>query len=128
MDARIASDHHHCHHRQPMTLTTDDRIDAGEGGTVLGVEDLGTLDVVRGDETLTVGDLFYDGFVSAHTDADTFEAFVARSPLAAGTAADLDGVSRAELDAYVAEHTDFESWAWMVRAACEEYVQRRTTY
>ena len=111
-----------------MTLTTDDRISPADDGTVLGVENVESTNLLRADETLTVGELFYDDFVQAHTDTDSFEEFVARSPLSIDSVSELVAAPRADLDEYVAANSEFESWAWMVRAACEEYVQRGTTY
>lgn len=59
-------------------------------------------------------------FMRDHTQFDSFERFCERSPWAADEPADLAGVDRRRLDDYVAETTDFESWAEMNRLAAEE--------
>ena len=92
-----------------MRVQPDDRLLAGSD-TVLGVESTAFPDVLSDAEGLTVGDLFTDEFVRAYSDFETFGTFLAESPV------DVHTVS------------DFEDWRAMVRAAGEEYVQRRTTY
>lgn len=111
-----------------MALSPDDPINTGDTETVLGVEGVEILDVLRDDETLTLGHLFFDGFVSEYTDVDSFDEFIAQSPVTVDSVADFETAPREELDEYVSAHSTFDSWAWMVQAACEEYVQRKTTY
>jgi len=60
----------------------------------------------------TPADLFTPPFVRQHTDAATLAAFLEASPLAG------DGdASREEFDAYVAAHSEFDSWEEMETAA-----------
>lgn len=71
------------------------------------------------DDDATVGDLFPPAFVAAVSDADSIEELLAEG----GFDADAFGaIDREELDAVVAEHTEFEDWAGMVRAAGDEYL------
>ncbi len=72
------------------------------------------------DSPVALSDLFTAPFVREHTDATTFEAFVAGSPLDGAT--EHDG--RGDLDAYVAAHSEFESWEEMAAAAKTAWLER----
>ena len=67
----------------------------------------------------TPADLFTPPFVRQYTHASTFAAFVGASPLAG------DGdASREEFDAYVAAHSEFDSWEEMETAARVALLER----
>ncbi|MFB6086940.1 MAG: hypothetical protein ABEJ85_00335 [Haloarculaceae archaeon] len=111
-----------------MPIDTDERVVREDSDTILGVDRAEFVDVLQTDESLTVGDVFADEFVAEYSAFDSFGAFVSELPADVDSVADLEGVPRADLDEHVAAHTTFDDWPAMVRAGCEEYVQRRTTY
>ena len=63
------------------------------------------------------GDVFTPRFVREHTDAATSAEFVDDSPLAGPDGAD-------GIDAYVATHSEFDSWAEMATAAKTAWLER----
>lgn len=80
------------------------------------IEDLPDWPGADGDGTTTgsraaPADLFTQPFVQQHTDASTLAVFVEESPAGNGDA------SREEFDAYVAAHSEFDSWEEMARTA-----------
>ncbi|WP_435348608.1 hypothetical protein [Haloarchaeobius sp. HRN-SO-5] len=111
-----------------MGLDSHEYIITADGDAILGIDRTEFLDVLQDEERLTVEDLFFDGFVTEYTDFDSFDGFVDESPWTIESASDFEDVPRDALDEYVAENTEFENWKWMVRAASEEYVQRKTSY
>ena len=63
------------------------------------------------------GDVFTPPFVREHTDAATFDAFVAGSPLERASGS-------GDLDTYVAAHSEFDSWEEMAAAAKAAWLER----
>lgn len=73
-----------------------------------------------------ITDLFTDDFMRNYTEFGSFEAFLQGSPWTVETHADFEAIPTAELDAYVREHTGFESWATMLSVGGREFVLRHT--
>jgi len=69
--------------------------------------------------------LFSQPFMRDHTEFESFDSFCAHSPWSIDTVCGVQNVSRTQLDDYVAETTDFETWeAMKTRAAAEEIVDQ----
>lgn len=71
-------------------------------------------------------ELFTPDFMQNYTEFASFEAFLDESPWTVETRADLEAIPTAELDAYVGEHTGFDSWETMLAVGGREYVLRHT--
>lgn len=63
---------------------------------------------------------FADPFVREYTAFESFEAFSAASPWTLERPGALDAAPRPELDEYVAETTEFETWEAMKEQAAKE--------
>lgn len=61
-------------------------------------------------------------FMHDHTDFESFAAFCEQSPWALDERSDIRDVPRDQLDAYVADRTDFETWEDMKTGAAEEEI------
>jgi len=79
-------------------------------------EDAGRIETSN-DGEIAPTDVFTPPFVRQHTDASTFREFVEASPLD-GT----DGTG--DVDAYVAAHSEFDSWEEMAAAAKAAWLER----
>ena len=69
--------------------------------------------------------VFPPSFMECHTDAATFEAFLADSEWAVSSRADFAAVPRGEFDAYVADRTTFDDFEEMLGRAGEEWIARQ---
>lgn len=73
-----------------------------------------------------VTELFTPGFMQNYTEFASFEAFLDGIPWSVETQADLEAIPADELDAYVRDHTGFDSWTTMLSVGGREYVLRHS--
>lgn len=78
----------------------------------------GTLDV-------SFDELFTSDFMRTFSDHDSIDAFFEASPWTVESTEDFDRIPSAEFDAYVADHTGFNSWDAMLAAAAREWLSRQ---
>lgn len=76
--------------------------------------------------TRVQSDVFFSQpFMREHTQFDSFAAFCAQSPWPLDDVGDIQDLSRARLNEYIATTTEFETWEGMkTRAAEEEIIDR----
>ncbi len=77
---------------------------------------------VRAGTRVSSGAVFSDPFVRDHTRFDSFAEFCERSPWSLREPDDIRDVDREQLDEYVEETTDFETWDEMDTLAAEEEI------
>jgi len=95
--------------------------------TVEGAEEFGTeleRRLEERDGRLQMTEVFTDGFMRTYTDFDSFTAFLEVSPWTVETQSDFESIPGDEFDAYVAEHSAFDSWEGFVKAGVREYLLR----
>ena len=68
---------------------------------------------------------FSEKFMHAHTEFDSFAAFCAQSPWSLDSVGDVQAVSRDQLNEYIADTTDFDTWEAMKTQAAEEEIIER---
>lgn len=83
------------------------------------------LDAVDGEATVSVAELFPDGFMQTHTDFETIHAFFGKSPWTIDPEADFPSLPADELDEYVNAHSGFKTWDAMLAAAGREWITRK---
>ncbi|MFB6270831.1 MAG: hypothetical protein ABEH83_12870 [Halobacterium sp.] len=79
---------------------------------------------LQGDDA-ALAELFTQGFMRRHTDAESFRAFLEESEWEIATRADFGAVSEAAFDEYVAAATVFPDWESMLGRASEEWMARQ---
>lgn len=97
---------------------------------VEGLEDLrdrvdDALDTIVAYETgtrINSDEFFATPFMEDHTDFDSFRSFCQQSPWSLDRPEDIQEVPRPELDDYVSDTTDFETWEEMKTKAAEEAI------
>lgn len=67
-------------------------------------------------------EFFSRPFMEDHTEFDSFRAFCRQSPWSLDSPSDIQGVPSRELDEYVSNTTDFETWEEMKTKAAEEAI------
>lgn len=80
----------------------------------MGMED----EVQRVDATLD--EIFNKGFMNQHTDVNNIGEFFVSGGFLPEDMQEICALPREELDAYVRQHTDFESWDQMLNIAVDE--------
>lgn len=80
---------------------------------------------IDGTNAVSFEELFPPDFMGTHTDADSMAAFLEASPWDVESKADFEAIPEDEFDAYVNEHTGFNSWDAMLSAAAREWVSRQ---
>lgn len=78
-----------------------------------------------GEHQVKLEDLFPPEFMRAHTQHPTMEAMFEASAFNPQSQEDLEAIPQAELDTFVAETTDFNSWDEMMGRAAEEYFSKQ---
>lgn len=73
---------------------------------------------------VSVTELFPPDFMRNYTEFESFDAFLDDCPWRVETKRDFEAIPTDELDAYVSEHTGFESWETMLSVGGREYVLR----
>lgn len=73
---------------------------------------------------ISMNELFTDSFMKSYTEFDSLDEFFAESPWVVESESDFENIPADEIDAYVENRTDFESWDAMLRAGGREYVFR----
>jgi len=76
---------------------------------------------LEGETEVPLDELFKDGFVRAHTDFDSLEAFFEASPWTVESDGDLEAIPDDEFDEYVDQHTRFGSFEAMQKKALEKW-------
>jgi hypothetical protein len=69
--------------------------------------------------------LFTAEFMSQHTGFADFDAWIAAGGFQCETQEDFDGLPKDELDSYVAQSTDFNSWQEMLDASGAKWLQNQ---
>lgn len=80
---------------------------------------------IQESDAVSMTGLFEPPFMEAHTDFETFEQFLEASPWTVQAQEDFESIPDAELDEYVVETTDFDSWEAMLDAGSREMVENR---
>ena len=78
-------------------------------------------DFFESEEELDLNDIFTDGFISEYTDFSSFAEFLAEAPIKIDNQEDFDQMDMGEMDAYVAEVSQFETWEDMQGEAVSLY-------
>ncbi len=78
-------------------------------------------DFFESEEELDLNDVFTDGFISEYTDFSSFAEFLEEAPIKIGNQEDFDQMDMGEMDAYVAEVSQFETWEDMQGEAVSLY-------
>lgn len=73
---------------------------------------------------LPMDELFAEDFMQAYTEFDTFERFLEESWWSVESQEDFERLPADEFDRYIDEHTGFNDWETMLRAAGREYIMR----
>jgi hypothetical protein len=81
-------------------------------------------EAVDGENAVSFTELFPAGFMQTHTDFESIKAFFEASPWTVESEADFERLPEDEFDAYVDEHTGFDSWDAMLSAAAREWIGR----
>lgn len=71
-------------------------------------------------------ELFTEDFMQSYTDFCDLESFFTESPWTVKSESDFEEIPVEEFDAYVDEHTDFDSWDAMLQTGGREYLLRET--
>lgn len=74
------------------------------------------------DGEVPASEIFSESFMRKHTKFESIEEFFDKSPFEINTSEDLEAVDDSEMDAYVREHSTFDSWDAFQTAAGEEYM------
>lgn len=79
---------------------------------------------VEGGNAVSITELFPEDFMRTYTDYRSIHDFFDASPWTVESEADFEQIPENEFDAYVDEHTGFNSWEAMLSAAAREWIGR----
>lgn len=89
------------------------------------VDELHDRATALGEDDDALAHLFPPAFMERHTDAESFEAFMAASDWEVSSRAEFAAIPQEEFDAYVAERTSFGDWEDMLGQAGEAWMARQ---
>ncbi|WP_436930114.1 hypothetical protein [Halosimplex halobium] len=81
-------------------------------------------EAVDGETAVSFAELFPEDFMQTHTEFESIRQFFEASPWTVESEADFDRIPGEQFDAYVDEHTGFNSWEAMLSAAAREWIGR----
>jgi len=84
-----------------------------------------SLDEVSGENTVSMGELFTEGFMATNTEFESISEFFDESPWSVDSQEDFEQIPQDEFDIYVDKHTGFNSWEAMMKAAAREWITRQ---
>lgn len=70
---------------------------------------------------ITLSDLLTNEFISKHSKLKSAEEFINNSPFAGKEVSSLEDMNTEEMNDYVIEQTDFETWIELYQAAAKNY-------
>ncbi len=79
------------------------------------------------DGFISFQELFPDSFVKKHSGFSSIGDLFEQGGFKYDTRVDSRAINEGQIDAFICENTDFESWADMKRAADAAYVKRKIT-
>lgn len=85
-------------------------------------ENAGAID---GELDVSFDELFTPDFMRTFSDYDSIDAFLEASPWTVESREDFNRIPSADFDAYVDDHTGFNSWDAMLAAAAREWLSRQ---
>jgi hypothetical protein len=82
------------------------------------------VETIDGKNAVSIAELFPPDFMQTYSEFDSIEEFFEESPWTVESEADFGAIPEDSFDAYVADHTGFDSWETMLSAAAREWVGR----
>ena len=82
------------------------------------------VETIDGKNAVSITELFPPDFVQTYSEFDSIHEFFEQSPWTVESEADFGAISEDSFDAYVDDHTGFDSWETMLSAAAREWVGR----
>ncbi|ADB63989.1 conserved hypothetical protein (plasmid) [Haloterrigena turkmenica DSM 5511] len=80
---------------------------------------------IDGENTVPMTELFPPDFMQTYTEFDSLEEFFDESPWVIESQEDFESIPEKKFDDYVDNHTGFNSWEVMLKAAGREWVGRK---
>jgi hypothetical protein len=77
---------------------------------------------------VSANEFFAPSFMQKYTEFESFEEFCEHSPRNPGTGEELAAISDTELNSFIQETTEFESWQAMQARGAEEEIISQLTY
>jgi len=82
------------------------------------------LESLSGEHSIPISELFDKRFMQTHTDAESFEAFLDKSPWSVETQEDFKSIPEDKWDDYVESNTVFKDWEAMLSTAFREWISQ----
>ena len=82
------------------------------------------VETIDGKNSVSITELFRSDFMQTYSDFDSIREFFEESPWPVESEADFRAIPADTFDAYVDDHTGFDSWETMLSAAAREWVGR----
>lgn len=79
---------------------------------------------IDGENAVSFTELFPEDFMQTYTTFESIQEFFDVSPWTVESEADFEQIPQDEFDAYVDDHTEFNSWEAMLSAAAREWIGR----
>ena len=82
------------------------------------------VETIDGKNAVSITELFPPDFMQTYSEFDSIQEFFEESPWTVESEADFGAIPEDPFDAYVDDHTGFDSWETMLSAAAREWVGR----
>ena len=76
-------------------------------------------------QSVSIDELFTDGFMTTNTEFDSISRFFGESPWTIESETDFENIDKDQFDRYVDKHTGFNSWETMLSTAAREWLTRQ---
>ncbi|HFX6308340.1 hypothetical protein [Acinetobacter pittii] len=78
-----------------------------------------------GEQKVSLGTLFNEGFIQTHTDFENIDDLFEKAGFKVETEEDFAAIPQEDIDAFVQEHTKFDSFTDMQQKAAAEHVRKQ---
>ena len=82
------------------------------------------VETIDGKNSVSTTELFQSDFMQTYSEFESIQEFFEESPWTVESEADFGSIPEDTFDAYVDDHTGFDSWETMLSAAAREWVGR----
>lgn len=83
------------------------------------------LKALEGTHNVSFGELFPDSFIRAHTNTNTLSEFFEQSGFDTSSTEAFKAIPDDDMDRYVSQNSNFNSWEEMLHEATRSYVQKK---